>query len=536
MKLRGLSFLRGALKDERGQSLVLVGLGLMCFIGLAGLSMDMGHGYYALQELQASTNAAVLAGAQAMPNTTQAQTNVQLYSSMTGGLNTSPALQGANATATFMCYPTVTTAIGVPCIAATGSITGNYNSLQVVQTAHVNLWFGKIFGVPIFNLSATGTAAMGGNIAPMNVAIVLDSSLSMTATDDDCGTGITQMNCALQGVQTLLQYLYPCSPALTTCTITNGVASGSVQRVAMFTFPDETLATYANASNCSGTAPTNAIYQTPSSTATSYTPVTATYEISLGLTAGDANGFFSDYRTADQYSTTATSRTLNPNSLLVKMVGGKSGCTGLLPPTTSGRGTFQAGAMYAAQSALTAEKVLYPAATNVLVLLSDGGANTNYAGQFAGSPTPLVTTGYYPTATKDPCQQMIKAAQDIYAAGTQVIAIAYGAPNDNCGVTPLNYDTNIWATGNNVPFTTVGQLTACVAMQNVADSSKDFYSDYTQTGSGSTCKNWDPNYNGTNNSLVNNDNSLQNIFKSVGSLLGGRPRLIPNSLTATAMS
>jgi hypothetical protein len=73
-------------------------------------------------------------------------------------------------------------------------------------------------------------------------------------------------------------------------------------------------------------------------------------------------------------------------------------------------------------------------------------------------------------------------------------------------------------------------------MQNVADSSKDFYSDYTQTGSGSTCKNWDPNYNGTNNSLVNNDNSLQNIFKSVGSLLGGRPRLIPNSLTATAMS
>jgi hypothetical protein len=262
----------------------------------------------------------------------------------------------------------------------------------------------------------------------------------------------------------------------------------------------------------------------------------------LGLSAGDANGFFSDYRTGDQYSTAATSRTLNTNSLLVKMVGGMSGCTGI-QVMPSGTGTFQAGPMYAAQAALTAEKVLYPVASNVLILISDGAADTSGDSQFAtgsgsvaGTPTPLIYTGHYPTSGKDDCQQMIQAAQDIHAAGTQVIAIAYGAPNTRCGVSPLNFDTDIWATGKNVPFTTVSQLTACVAIENVADSSKDFYSDYTQTGSGSTCKNWDPNYNGTNNPQVNNDNSLQNIFKSVGSLLGGRPRLIPNSLTPSAMS
>jgi len=67
MRSHRVFFLRRALKDEHGQVLPATLLGLVAFIGFAGLSIEVGHGYYAVQKLQASTNAAALAGAAYMP-------------------------------------------------------------------------------------------------------------------------------------------------------------------------------------------------------------------------------------------------------------------------------------------------------------------------------------------------------------------------------------------------------------------------------------------------------------------------------------
>jgi Flp pilus assembly protein TadG len=74
MKLSRGSSIRKFLMEERGQALPVIIFGLTAFLGFAGISIEVGHGYYAAQMLQASTNSAALAGAAALPNQTTAAT------------------------------------------------------------------------------------------------------------------------------------------------------------------------------------------------------------------------------------------------------------------------------------------------------------------------------------------------------------------------------------------------------------------------------------------------------------------------------
>jgi hypothetical protein len=275
--------------------------------------------------------------------------------------------------------------------------------------------------------------------------------------------------------------------------------------------------------------PTATGYDYPSATATSYHPSgssTPNYEVSLGLSAGDANGFFSDYRTADTPSTLPASRTLNTSSLLVKMLGGVNGCGGLATPNYDGDyGTWYAGAIYAAQAALTAEKAANPGSTNVIILLSDGQANAQRTNMQSSSQTggaSLSGSGSYPSYVDD-CQQSIVAAQKATKAGTIVYAVAYGSESTGCAIkggSSTATDTTLVATGNNAAFT-LSTLTPCMTMENIASSMSKFFSDYMQSGSGSTCEN-------TKN--TENNNSLSAIFKIIAGGLGSA-RLIPNGTT-----
>jgi len=70
MKLR--SFIRRLLKDERGQMLPMMALLLVGMAGTAAMSIDLGRAFVSYRTLQASTNAAALAGAQSLPNSTAA--------------------------------------------------------------------------------------------------------------------------------------------------------------------------------------------------------------------------------------------------------------------------------------------------------------------------------------------------------------------------------------------------------------------------------------------------------------------------------
>jgi hypothetical protein len=546
------------LADAQGQTLYLAAVGMLAFVGVAGLSIDLGHAYYARQQLQESTNAAALAGATVLPDTDSAAANATAYSAMNGQMNASPNLQNAAVSYAFACVGKVTS-LGIPCVTSTGSTSGSYNTFIVTQTAKVPTFFGRIFSVPTFNVSTIATAAMASP-SPYNIALLMDTTLSMNATDDNCGTGVTQMQCALQGALQLLYYLYPCSPALASCTISGGVASQSVDRVALFSFPNVTISTAAIDSNCTAPVtaawgskygwsnnaayggyysmspqtvwpqwPTATGYDYPSATATSYHPsgsTTPNYEVSLGLSAGDANGFFSDYRTADTPGTVPMSRTLNTSSLLVKMLGGASNCGGLATPNYDGdEGTWYAGAIYAAQAALTAEKVANPGSTNVIILLGDGQANAQQANMQSSSKTggpSLTSSGTYPSY-KDDCQQAIIAAQKATKAGTVVYAVAYGSESTGCGVSggsSTATDTTLVATGTNAPFT-LSTLTPCMTMENIASNMSKFFSDYMQSGSGSTCK---------NTKDTENNNSLNAIFKLIAGGLGSA-RLIPNGTT-----
>ena len=117
-----------------------------------------------------------------------------------------------------------------------------YNALQVQEQAVVPMYFAALFGMKTMTVTASATAASrGGGPSPYNVALVIDTTLSMLFPDSDCGS--TEIACAMNGVQVLLQNLSPCAASLATCTITNGVAASSVDRVALFTFPNVSSST-----------------------------------------------------------------------------------------------------------------------------------------------------------------------------------------------------------------------------------------------------------------------------------------------------
>ena len=58
--------------EQRGQSLVLVVISLTVLLGMAALVLDLGLGWYAKRQLQASVDAAALAGAQELPSSANA--------------------------------------------------------------------------------------------------------------------------------------------------------------------------------------------------------------------------------------------------------------------------------------------------------------------------------------------------------------------------------------------------------------------------------------------------------------------------------
>lgn len=56
-----------ARRGERGQVIVLLVLFLVVLLGMSAMVIDVGYAYYAHRSLQASADAAALAGAQELP-------------------------------------------------------------------------------------------------------------------------------------------------------------------------------------------------------------------------------------------------------------------------------------------------------------------------------------------------------------------------------------------------------------------------------------------------------------------------------------
>src|ERR1039458_6693561 len=198
---------------------------MVLFLGFAGLSMDLGQAYVANRELQASTDAAALAGGYAMTLANETTAQVQSYAARYGsasscsysgscpGANVNPGLPSATISVSLSCN-SFATAMGVPC-----SGPGSNNALVVVQTTKLQTPFIHVlnmFGVhspSSLTISATSTAAMKGAPVAYNVAVVLDSTGTMSSNDSgNCASGTTKEECALSGIKTMLAGLTPCGP------------------------------------------------------------------------------------------------------------------------------------------------------------------------------------------------------------------------------------------------------------------------------------------------------------------------------------
>jgi Flp pilus assembly protein TadG len=432
-------------KGRRGQVLIFFTLWLPVLFGMAALVVDFGYIYLDNNELNASTQAAALAGAWAMsqPGATVASTTaaVTAYTGGTGDNNSDSNLKSAGlmtGSPQFKCLNTLTSVFGLQCYGPSNS-----NAITVSQQAKVPLFFLRMFGGNSATLTATATASMkGATVEPYNVAVIVDTTDSMTNTDSDSNCSNSRINCALAGVRTMLLGLAPCPPNQANCgTVTGGTVANSIDRVSLFTFPPVTTATVANDYNCSGNSISTAYYVYPA------LPASSTYQVI---------GFSSDYRT------TGSGGSLSTSSSLVDAVGGKSGCGGL--QAKGGSGTYYAQVIRTAQSALVAQQTANPNSQNVLVILSDGEASSKQS-QMTGSNA----SGLYMSYNQE-CHQAITAAALAAAAGTRVYTVAYGA---TAAASACSTDGNT--------------ISPCQTMQQMASSPAYFFSDYTATQSSGAC-------------------------------------------------
>ncbi|MGB6690352.1 MAG: pilus assembly protein TadG-related protein [Terracidiphilus sp.] len=517
------------LREQRGQALPIMTFMMLSLMGVGALSIDFGRAFVNYRELQSSTDAAALAGAQQLPNST-ATTVAANYSAASGDSNAYNWMKNVSVTATTYCSTTAES-WGLPCVGSSG-----VNVLKVTESFSVPTYFARLFGINSIPISTTATAAMNGS-APWNIVIIVDTTESMTTIDSssECSSQ-TRLACSLQGVQAFLldSNLYPCSATAgcggsdTQTAATAIPASGNypnpLNRVALYTFPVvETNGTNPidDDFNCSGTNPSippvdsssqsYGGYQYPLTSDTTYAPPASGILInptpSPTTTKGAYNATYQVVGFSTDYKTTNGATALNPSSYLVEAIGGKSGCTAMGAP--GGLGTYYAGAIYAAQAALVAEQKAHPGSLNAIVLVSDGDATASCEEMGATStscPTPApsgaTSNGSYPSWV-DECGQAITAAKAAATAGTRVYTVAYGAESTGCTT-----DTSGTYSG----------IAPCQTLKDMASSSAYFYSDYDQSGSGidTSCV-------GTG-SL---DTSLSAIFQEIASSLSNA-RLIPN--------
>lgn len=544
MKRNLLSFVRKALNDQRGQVLPWVALGMVGFLGMSGLVVDVGHLYVVHRQLQGATNAAALAAMGALSGSTDdIKTAANTFGSGSGGDNRIAGLTGVTTTVSTSCLNTMVNS-GSQCISIDiNGATKSANAVKVKQSVNVPMYFMRIFGVSSVKLTTTASASSSPQ--PYNVAVIIDTTGSMGTKDSYCGK--TQLACALEGLQILLKALKP-----------------SADPVALFTFPAQT-ANSVGRNYCDNTASPLSFPQYPypaipdnSSSSTDYNPTgtSATYKIV---------DFSTDYRSDD------TATDLASGSKLVKAAGyTDSGCEGLQLAGNFSWGqdwyqstwweggqmgpgvTWYPGVIYAAQAALLAkQRERADHSRNVIIFLSDGNANLFQAAMANGKwksvrsgwgyknvwvptttpPTPLTDAlskltskagATYPSWDGD-CGQAVLASKLAQQQGTTVYSVAYGAEPTGCPTDSTDYAQ--WRGISSGSFYKAN-IVPCQTMQEIATpDSKDkyFYSDYQAIGSDTTCVAAQK-----PSDLV----SLSNIFKSIGADMTN-PRLIPNDLDSS---
>jgi Flp pilus assembly protein TadG len=140
-------------RDDRGQAMVMTVLFTMALLGMAALVLDVGSWFRAHRNLQATADAAALAGAQALPDDPgQAGSLASQYAD-----KNQPALTGM--TVDFV-----------------NGISAN-DTIKVRVTKPAPGFFSKLFGVDTVTEHATATARTGGMAKALYVAPIVVNKL-----------------------------------------------------------------------------------------------------------------------------------------------------------------------------------------------------------------------------------------------------------------------------------------------------------------------------------------------------------------------
>ena len=435
------SFVRGRWRDRRGTIVPLVAVAMTVVMGSVGLAVDIGQLLAASNMLQGATDAAALAGANALTQPSATPTSARSAATAWANANQPPTLTVTAVSATTNCLSRVA---NMPNCTST-----NPNVVVVNQTATAPTTFARVLGFNSFTLSATATASKaGGSAIPLNIMFVLDATGSMSSTlDNGCtvpGLSIpSRLQCAEYGIQQVLSIMVP-----------------PQDQIGLVVFPGNTTAL---ASACS--APTTANYYTPGI-------IYDSFPFSTNYNDGSGN--------------------LNPSSNLVMAAGNRPTTAGCLQ-APGGQASYYAEAITAAQTKLSQTA----GAQNVMIVLSDGDANTNYGKMYCGSSscTHSATEATWIAHGAKQCDAGVNAAKAATNAGTRVYAVAYSAPTSACQ--------------------TPGTYTPCTAMQNIAsDPTRFFTTDSSCVLSGGA--------------QTNPASQLPNLLLSIAYSLN-KARLIPNS-------
>ena len=458
MKYQRESLVPRVRNSESGQTLGLVMVCIMTLLAMGALVIDLGNYYVNVQRLNTATQASALAGANVLStgNFAQATIAAELYSAASSSdYNFIPTISNPTVSVT---DPGCLTTTNVACYSSSQA-----NAIEVTETGTINTIFAKLVGIPTLTITSTAWAsAAGGQVGPYNIAMIVDTTPSMSTTDSGSGSDCpaARIVCAMQGYQALLENLDPCSPLANQNCTASGVAPLNV--ASLWTFPGLTSTSEQPDDWCGSTKPTVQDYKAADNAVYQLTPWTGTGA------SGDA-----PWRTSDSVPY------LNPSSDLALAMGvsgtlnqqcTNTNVTGSGVWVSTNMDTYYAGVITQAQTALYNE-LQAPGrgnAQNVMIFVSDGDSNSVH--------TDAATA-------KNQCHEAISAAQSAVRNGTWVYSVAYGAEATGCRT-----DCGLGA-----PTCNPGDITPCQTMEDIAagpggvgvDPTR-FFSDYqTSTGTSS---------------------------------------------------
>ncbi len=191
---------RPALREERGQALIMTAVFMTILLVSTGLVVDVGHAMLVQRQLQAGADAAALAGVQHLPDVPMAETVAVQYSATPGSKNAVNTVNNANTTAVAGCIS------GVP---GCNRRDGGVNGIVVTSQSHVPTWFGRIIGLNTLTVNARATACSPCSVKPLDVMVVLDRTGSMCQIQGHSDPACTDLNRAKTGIQTFLTFMDP---------------------------------------------------------------------------------------------------------------------------------------------------------------------------------------------------------------------------------------------------------------------------------------------------------------------------------------